>query len=351
MNGFWLVPGNEGPFIYCVNLYLIIEVDKMNGKGIKGARAIGAFALALSGSSPAYAHGFGQRYDLPVPLWLYLIGAASAVVFSFLVIGLFVRSTPGFHDYPRWNVLRWWLGRLLAHSVTLLCYKLLSVGLFVLVVVAGVFGSPDPGANFTPLFVWVIWWVGLAYVSALAGNLWALVNPWKVLFAWAEALYRRLHPKKELSFQLPYPQKLGAWPGFLLCLIFVWTELVFKGRMIPANIALMVLGYSLITWLGMLLFGRERWLQQGECFSLVFGLLARFAPTEVRVIDSEICTTCDLGYRDDHGACINCYEGFEFADNNGREWNVRPFAIGLLRDETISFSMMAFVILLLSTVT
>jgi hypothetical protein len=52
----------------------------------------------------AMAHGFGQRYDLPVPLWLWVTAAAATVACSFLVIGLFVRSTPGeAHGYPRVN--------------------------------------------------------------------------------------------------------------------------------------------------------------------------------------------------------------------------------------------------------
>jgi hypothetical protein len=35
-------------------------------------------ALAIATSAPitkAQAYGFGQRYDLPLPLWLYLTGA------------------------------------------------------------------------------------------------------------------------------------------------------------------------------------------------------------------------------------------------------------------------------------
>jgi [protein-PII] uridylyltransferase len=43
-------------------------------------------------STPACAHGFGQRYDLPIPLSFYLVGTASAVVVSFLIVGLFVRD-------------------------------------------------------------------------------------------------------------------------------------------------------------------------------------------------------------------------------------------------------------------
>jgi hypothetical protein len=73
-------------------------------RGVRAVRA-GAVAVlawsvpALAGARPALAHGFGQRYDLPVPLWLYLYGAAGAVLLSFVVFGLFVGErravTPG----------------------------------------------------------------------------------------------------------------------------------------------------------------------------------------------------------------------------------------------------------------
>ena len=42
----------------------------------------------------ALAHGFGQRYDLPVPLWLWAAAAAAAVILSFAIIGLFVTASP-----------------------------------------------------------------------------------------------------------------------------------------------------------------------------------------------------------------------------------------------------------------
>jgi len=38
------------------------------------------------------------------------------------------------------------------------------------------------------VLVWVIWWVGMVYVCALVADLWALVNPFRTLFAWAEVI-------------------------------------------------------------------------------------------------------------------------------------------------------------------
>jgi len=101
----------------------------------------------------------------------------------------------------------------------------------------------------------------------------------------------------------------------------------------------------------MLLFSKERWLQCGEAFSIAFGILARFAPIEVRVMNPEVCASCSFDCRDRDGECINCYECLDLTDDRDCEWNLRHFAVGLLRDEKVSLSMAAFVILMLATVT
>ncbi len=49
---------------------------------------VALFLLALTSlvdASPAFAHGLGQGYDLPIPLWLFLYGAAAAAKHYFKV--------------------------------------------------------------------------------------------------------------------------------------------------------------------------------------------------------------------------------------------------------------------------
>ena len=62
---------------------------------MSGSRFIRASRLAIAAgllaASPASAHGFGERYELPLPLSLYLFGAAAAVTVSFVIAVLFVR--------------------------------------------------------------------------------------------------------------------------------------------------------------------------------------------------------------------------------------------------------------------
>src|ERR687898_2099844 len=71
------------------------------------ASAALAFSFILAGARPALAHGFGPTYDIPIPLWLYLYGAAAAVVLSFLPLALFSRKErDSSYEYPRYDLFR-----------------------------------------------------------------------------------------------------------------------------------------------------------------------------------------------------------------------------------------------------
>lgn len=308
------------------------------------------FSLAPFGVT--YGHAFGQRFDLPIPLDLYLAGAAAAVFFSFVLVALFARTpVQGHTQYPRYNLLRWRWARWLTDHRLAGIIRLAGVCLFVLTVTAGLIGTQTPQQNLLPTMVWIIWWTGMAYFCALVGDLWALINPLSTLFAWAESLYRRLgNPSRSLSLNLPYPRRLGVWPACVLFWIFIWGELIWPANAIPLNLAVAILAYSLLTWTGMWLFGRDTWLRHGEAFSLVFGLLARFAPMELRVTSIPAGGQADrprLEWEDG----VNRYAWFAQAAPEYREWNLRPFGAGLLIGNRVSVSMMAFVMLMLSTVT
>jgi hypothetical protein len=304
--------------------------------------------LALP-AGDALAHGFGARYDIPVPFWLYAYGAAAAVVLTFVLL---VDARPVPHRYPRLDLLRFeWFRAVFASRPFLFGLRLLSVALFSLVVLSGLIGDQEPTANLAPTFVWVFWWVGLAFLTALVGNLWELVNPWKILFEWADGIARRPGLGKGLGPYLPYPAGWGVWPALVLYSCFAWVELVFLGSAIPFNIAVLVLVYSAITWAGMTLFGKDVWLRGGEAFSVFFGILARFAPTEVRVTDPGLCKGCETPCQTTDGGCVNCYGCFARAAPEDRQLDLRPPAVGLSRREPVTADRLAFVVFVLAIVT
>jgi hypothetical protein len=275
-----------------------------------------AAALALAGiATPALAHGFGQRYDLPLPLPLYLFGAAAVVALSFVVFSLFGFARRAAGSAPRAELVFTPSSRLAAGVVLLL--RLLGGGVFLITVLAGLIGDPNPYRNIAPTLVWIIGWVGLIYLSAFIGDVWTLLNPWRTLFDAADWLYRRAFGRA-LGWHLPYPRWLGTWPACVLLLAFAWIELIDPNAAVPAHLARLAIAYSLLTFAGMVVFGRAAWLAHGEVFSVVFSLFARFAPTDIR---AEPCRLV-----------------------------LRPVGQGLLDAPQVSPSTVAFVLLLLSTV-
>ena len=312
-------------------------------------------------AAPAYAHGFGERYDLPVPLGYFMVGAGAAVALSFVVIGWSGRAGARGGGYWRYDLLRLpWVGPLLTNPFVLLPVKLLSVLLLGLVIAAGLFGSQVPSLNLSPTFVWVIWWVGLGFFVALVGNAWALINPWKTVFEAAEGAYRLVKPGSRLSLGESYPRSWGIWPALVLFLLFAWLENAYSESSVPARVGAMAVTYTAITLGGMVVFGKHTWLRRGEAFSVVFGFLGRFAPTEVRVVGLAPCRECSEECRDEDGECVDCYECFQRAsspemgpETSGvrREVNLRPFAIGLARYQSIGPDVVALVVLMLATVT
>jgi len=317
------------------------------------ARTIGHVVTAAAGwiaPAAAHAHGFGQRYDLPLPLSLYLSGTAAAIVLSFVVVGVFVRRARLTDGYPWLDLRRHPLGRLIASRGVARVLALIALCFAVVTVLAGFLGNQNPYQNIAPTLVWIIGWVGLLCISAFIGNLWAVINPWRTLFDLAASVLRRTRRGNDFDRRTSYPEALGVWPAFALLLAFAWIELVYPSPAVPAHIAWMLVGYSMITWSGMAVFGRDAWLRHGELFSVVFGLFARFAPTEVRVLDPMICATCAAGCGGAGGRCIDCPECLSRAGPQQWTLALRPFGAGLLDRRPVSTSMTAFVLLVLSTV-
>src|SRR5579885_3289638 len=120
------------------------------------------------------AHGIGSREDLPLPFSLLLIGAAAALVVSFVALGVLWKT-------PR---LRSTDGRLLPPAVALALdsppVRALFVGLNMLVTawtLLALVAGPDTANNPVPYVVYVWLWVGLAFCSMVFGGIWRLVNP------------------------------------------------------------------------------------------------------------------------------------------------------------------------------
>ncbi len=305
--------------------------------------------LSVFFSIPAYGHGFGLRYDLPLPLALWIGGAAATVLLSFLIVAVAVRSDSFVAAPVRLDLGRRELGNSVARGMAGSVARVLAVSALVLVVVAGFIGDQIPTRNVAPTAIWIAWWVGFSYLSAFIGNVWSVVNPWAAVYDWCEHLVS--NSTKTRTAKVNWPGWLGVWPATGLFLVFAWLELIWEGRSIPLRLAWLAIGFSILTWAGMFLFGRRVWLARADPFALAFGILARFGPTEVRV-EPMVRDACAARERvaTDHQERPDC-DACDRASQSQRKWSLRPPGAGLLHTEDVSHSLVIFVIVMLSTVT
>ncbi len=174
----------------------------------------------------------------------------------------------------RAQALRWLVPiRLPRHLAT--ATSLLSLGLVIVLVAAGLRGSRDPLANPLPLVVWSVWWIGLSYLHALLGNLWSYLNPWSGLHRALTATgpLRRWRDAPPLS----YPRAAGEWPAVVGLLLFGWFELIHPAPTDPAVLARVVAAYLLAHLAGALMFGAV-WLRRAETFAVFFRMISWVAP-------------------------------------------------------------------------
>ena len=224
-------------------------------------------------------HGISVRTDLPVPEWLFWWAAAVVLVVSFVALA-------SLWPQPRlqragWRPLPGGIGRVPAsRPVEILCGAI-GVFLFGLTVYAGLEGTESTSANWAPIFVYVIFWLAFVPLSLLFGDIFRAFNPWRAIgraIAWGA----RAVSRSELPDPLAYPDRLGRWPAAVGIFAFATLELVVSGGDKPDTLAIATLVYSTLTFIGMALYGVERWMDRGEAFSVYFNLFSRLSAVETR---------------------------------------------------------------------
>jgi hypothetical protein len=200
-------------------------------------------------------HAFGARYDLPAPLYLYLLGAGAVVFATFLFVlsrPVSRRPLPVGDDLPPEPRTPAWPG-----------WVLVVVGLFL--ALAGIVGAQSVPDNILPTAFWLVFWIAVPISIAVIGDYWPYISPLHVI---ARTIGGRA--------RATYPASFGTWPAAVLFFLFACGELIFNGvATLPAVTAWIVVGYAVLSAAMSAIFGAETWLRQGEVFSVLFATWGR----------------------------------------------------------------------------
>lgn len=234
------------------------------------AGAGGALLAALVLPAPALAHGLIGKTDLAIPRWLFAWAAGIVLVVSFVALATL---------WPKPRLERLEEKRLWRYPRVLdpICGAI-GVALFASVIYAGMAGEQIATANVLPTWIYVIFWVGLAFASLLFGDVFRAFNPWRAIARGSTWVARLARGGRPVAARWRYPAWLGRWPAVAGILGFAWLELVYINKDEPRFLAWLSLGYAAVQLIGMGLFGVEAWTERGDAFSVYFGLFARLAP-------------------------------------------------------------------------
>lgn len=117
------------------------------------------------------AHGVGRVYELPVPLYLYLFGAAATVAASFVI----AIGTSGLRTITDRR-----LGGSGASEVVGTILKVIGLVTFVLTIATGI-TNPERGLTPATLMFWVVLIVMMLVTNALLNGAWTATDPWTTL--------------------------------------------------------------------------------------------------------------------------------------------------------------------------
>jgi hypothetical protein len=230
------------------------------------------------------AHALVAREDLPIPDWLFAWGASLVLIASFAGLSLLWREPRLEKD--DWRPVSERLGGLVVNPVTEVLAGLIGVFLLFLTVYSALHGTDAPDRNFSLTFVFVTVWLGMVGLSAVFGDVFRAFNPWRAIARAVSAGFK-LIAGQPAPAPFTYPEWLGRWPAVLGVLAFAWLELIYGASGLTVGLnphvtGVAVIVYSGITFLGMGLFGIDRWLARGEVFSVYMNMFSQLAPLEVR---------------------------------------------------------------------
>jgi hypothetical protein len=221
----------------------------------------------------ALAHGLVGRLDLPIPRWLFAWAAAVVLVVSFVALAV-LWPRPRLEEAPETRVWR-------APAVLEPICGVLGIAAFAFVVYAGFAGTQTAIANVSETVIFVIFWVGIPFASAVFGDVFAPFNPWRALARGVSWIAGRATGGR-LPEPMAYPSWLGRWPAVFGILAFAWVELVYVNRDDPSTLVALAALYAAIQLVGMSVFGIDTWTRRADAFAVYFNLFSKLAPLHWR---------------------------------------------------------------------
>ena len=185
----------------------------------------------------------------------------------------------------------------------LVTLRIMMAMIFILVIVAGLFGTPVAERNLATTLTWTLWWTGLIIGIFFTGSAWCAICPWDALASWLvrRRLWRRGSETSSLNLKAPKVLR-NIWPALVMFIGLTWLELGVGVTTSPYATAVLALVVVVLATLSMLIYERKAFCRYFCSVGRTIGFYAELSPVALRPVDTQVCADCKT---------LECYHGTE----------------------------------------
>lgn len=239
--------------------------------------------------------------------WLWLAMAVMSLSVLWMVLRLPARTaTRAFINIERIPVLGQLAGLFSSSPWPLLILKFISVALFLMVIAAGLFGTPIPERNLATTLTWTVWWAGLIITVFFLGSAWCAVCPWDTIAGWLvkRRLWKRADASTSLGLRVPKAWR-NVWPALIMFIGLTWLELGIGVTTNPYATAVLSLVMIVLATLYMAVFEGKAFCKHVCPVGRTVGFYAQVSMVELRPREQKTCADCKT---------LECYHGTDLIE-------------------------------------
>ena len=240
-------------------------------------------------------------------MWVFTI----LVIMALIGVWALIAKPPGRKDFGTLSLSSLpVIGSLTQYLLTttwlLFILKLVMVLSFLLIITAGLYGTPIPERNIATILTWNLWWAGLVFSILFLGSAWCAICPWDALAQWLvrRRLWRRAEPNNSLNLRVPR-QLRSVWPALIIFIGFTWLELGEGITVDPYATASVALLMVVMATVSMAVYQRKAFCRYFCPVGRTIGFYSQLSIVEQRPINNEVCANCQT---------LECYHGSQKVD-------------------------------------
>lgn len=275
-------------------------------------------------------------------------------------------ASPASHRYDLLQI--GWLRRMLKSRGFQFAFQLPNAIIFIIVIIAGIWGTQLGDKNFATVFTWLIWWAIIIFTFLFLSRTWCMLCPLVSIAEWLQRGRLWRVGTRVFSLNRKWPRRLrNFWvpTGFFIVLTWMYLFLGLAGN--PFYTAVVTLALFIVPAIVVSLVFERRTFCRYVCpIGGIIGAYSMTAPLEIRNRSDEVCRSCkkkscyrgsEKGYgcpmfempqtMETNTYCVMCTECIKTCPNDNVALNVRPFLSDLWKTKKIGFDVAAIVVILL----